>query len=369
METDPATHSAISGDDAQRIANRGNGGRDDASDVTRQWQGRRVLVIGDIVADEHVTGRPHRIAREAPVLVLEHTGSTLNPGGATNVAANLVALGARVALAGVVGDDQTGRELVIGLRDRGMDVAGVMVDPSRPTTTKTRIWAAGAQQQAQQLVVRLDRLDNRPLDPAVITPLVAYLEHAILETDAIVISDYENGVIHPEIIEACLPVARARGVTVVVDAHGGLARFRGATIFTPNQPEAETELGHSLTGDAGVETGARTLLDRLDAKAILITRGQEGMTLVTRDRPGAFHIAAHTMPAVDPTGAGDTVAATFTLAWLAGADASIAATLANTAASIAVSQAGTIAVTAAELRQTIAARRLPHASTPPPRRP
>jgi len=252
METDPATHSAISGDDALRIANRGNGGRDDASDVTRQWQGRRVLVIGDIVADEHVTGRPHRIAREAPVLVLEHTGSTLNPGGATNVAANLVALGARVALAGVVGDDQTGRELVIGLRDRGMDVAGVMVDPSRPTTTKTRIWAAGAQQQAQQLVVRLDRLDNRPLDPAVITPLVAYLEHAILETDAIVISDYENGVIHPEIIEACLPVARVRGVTVVVDAHGGLARFRGATIFTPNQPEAVTQAskpgrGPSLT--------------------------------------------------------------------------------------------------------------------------
>lgn len=322
-------------------------------EIIDRWQGRRVLVIGDIVADEHVTGRPFRIAREAPVLVLEHSGVEIHPGGATNVAANLVSLGAQVALAGVVGDDATGRSLVAGLMARGIDVRGVTIDPSRPTTTKTRIWAAGAQQQAQQLVVRLDRLDRRPLDAPVIAPMVAFVTQNIDDYDAIVISDYENGVIHPDVVRACLPTATARGIPVVVDAHGGLARFRGATIFTPNQPEAEAELGHPMSGDDGVTAGGRELLARLDAQAILITRGQEGMTLITSHHEAPTHQGARTLPAVDPTGAGDTVAAAFTLAWLAGANPSIATTLATMAAAIAVARAGTVAVTTAELRHAL----------------
>lgn len=342
---------------------------DGAAAVIDRWRGRRVLVIGDIVADEQVYGRPLRIAREAPVLVLEHVGGDLDPGGATNVAANLAAMGADVALAGVVGDDATGRALVALLAARGIDVTGVVTDPTRPTTTKTRVWAAGAQQQARQMVVRLDRLDNRPLGPQAVAAVVARVSRALATgnggapVEAVVISDYENGVIHPDVVAACLPEARARGIPVVVDAHGGLHRFRGATVFTPNQPEAEAELGRALPGDAAVEAGARELLDGLGAAAILVTRGQEGMTLVARaagrdDADGgveAIHVPAPTAAAIDPTGAGDTVAAAFTLAWLAGASPADAARLATAGAAVAVAHAGTVAVDAVAMR-TAAAR-------------
>lgn len=346
---------------ARTMAPQGAGPSTTAAVVDR-WQGRRVLVIGDIVADEQVYGRPLRIAREAPVLVLEHVGNTIDPGGATNVAANLAAMGATVILAGVVGDDATGRALIDNLAARGIDVSGVVVDPSRSTTTKTRVWAAGAQQQARQMVVRLDRLDNRPLGPEAVATLVGHVsrslatEDSVAPVDAVVISDYENGVIHPEVIAACLPVATARGIAVVVDAHGGLDRFRGATVFTPNQPEAEAELGRTLTTDDDVESGARELLGRLDAAAILITRGQQGMTLVVRDVAGstATRVPAPTMTAVDPTGAGDTVAAAFTLAWVSGASPADAARLATAGASVAVAHAGTVAVTATEVRAALA---------------
>lgn len=339
----------------------GDGGPPTIAAVIDRWQGRRVLVIGDIVADEQVYGRPLRIAREAPVLVLEHVGAAIDPGGATNVAANLAAMGASVQLAGVIGDDATGRALVDNLASRGIDVSGVVVDPSRSTTTKTRVWAAGAQQQARQMVVRLDRLDNRPLGPESVATIVAHVSHALAAVegaapvDAVVISDYENGVIHPDVIAASLPVATARGIPVVVDAHGGLDRFCGATIFTPNQPEAETELGRTLTSDDDVEAGALELLRRLDATAILITRGQQGMTLVVGDAAGgtALRVPSPTMAAVDPTGAGDTVAAAFTLAWVSGASPADAARLATAGASVAVAHAGTAAVTAAEVRAAI----------------
>jgi rfaE bifunctional protein kinase chain/domain len=337
-------------------------GTHDVAAVIDRWQGRRVLVIGDIVADEQVYGRPLRIAREAPVLVLEHVGAAIDPGGATNVAANLAAMGASVQLAGVVGDDATGRALVENLAARGIDISGVVVDPTRPTTTKTRVWAAGAQQQARQMVVRLDRLDNRPLGPESVATIVAHVSHALAAVkgtapvDAVVISDYENGVIHPDVIAACLPVAKAREIPVVVDAHGGLDRFRGATIFTPNQPEAEAELGRSLTTENDVKAGAWELLNRLHASAILVTRGQQGMTLVVRQAvgDGTIHVPAPTMAAVDPTGAGDTVAAAFTLAWVSGANPTDAARLATAGAAVAVAHAGTVAVTAAEVREAIA---------------
>ena len=341
---------------------RGEGRPTTIAAVVDRWRGRRVLVIGDIVADEQVYGRPLRIAREAPVLVLEHVGGTIDPGGATNVAANLAAMGATVILAGVVGDDATGRALTEILATRGIDVSGVVVDASRPTTTKTRVWAAGAQQQARQMVVRLDRLDNRPLGPDAVATLVSHVSRT-LETaggvapvDAVVISDYENGVIHPDVIAASLPVATARGIPVVVDAHGGLARFRGATVFTPNQPEAEAELGRTLTSDDDVEAGARELLRRLDAAAILITRGQQGMTLVVGDAAGgaAIRVPAPTMAAVDPTGAGATVAAAFTLAWVSGASPADAARLATAGAAVAVAHAGTAAVTADDVREALA---------------
>ncbi|HEX2034592.1 MAG TPA: PfkB family carbohydrate kinase [Chloroflexota bacterium] len=322
--------------------------------IVRAWQGKRILVLGDVVADELVVGRPLGIAREAPVLVLQHVESRLLPGGATNVAANAAALGARPEICGVVGDDDTGRRLVRTLEQAGLGCRGVVVDADRPTTTKTRILAGGAQQHVQQLLLRLDRLDRLPVPQAVSERMATYLEQALGEVEALMISDYQNGVIHPGLIAASLPRAIELGRLVAVDAHGDLFRFRGAHLFTPNQPEAEAALGRTFQTLQEVETGGHELRASLDARAVLITRGQEGMTLIGPDAQAAHFPATPGVTAVDPTGAGDTVAAAFTLAVLAGATLREAAELANLAAGVVVARMGTATVSADDLLAAIA---------------
>lgn len=323
--------------------------------IVQRWQGKRILVLGDIVADEVVVGVPLNIAREAPVLVLQHLEIRLLPGGATNVAANAGALGATVELCGVVGDDATGRDLVQALGAVGLGCAGIAVDASRPTTTKTRIFAGGAQQLVQQLLLRIDKVDRSPVPPAVTEQMTSYLAAALPEVDALMISDYENGVIHPGLIAASLPRAVEQRRLVAVDSHGDLLRFRGAHLFTPNQPEAEATLGRRFGTLEELEEGGRRLLDDLAAQAVLITRGREGMTLIARDTPTWHLPATPDVTAVDPTGAGDTVAAAFTLAVLAGASLAEAATLANLAAGIVVARMGTATATTQELLAAIAA--------------
>ena len=317
-----------------------------------RWQGRRVLVVGDLVADENVVGRPLAIAREAPVMVLEHVRREVLPGGATNPAANARALGGEVAMCGVAGADEIGRALTADLAQRGIDVGGVVVDASRPTTTKTRIWAGGAQQQIQQLVLRLDRVERSAVAPDVTGSLVTYATEALTRADALMLSDYENGVIHPTLISACLEPALRLGRVVTIDSHGDLQRFKGATLFTPNQPEAEATLGRRLDSRAALESGGAELLTRLGARALLVTRGQEGMTLF-QTGASPVHAPTYGSAAIDPTGAGDTVAATFTLAVVAGASLEDAMTLSSLAASIVVARVGTAVVTADELRAAV----------------
>lgn len=314
--------------------------RDRLLGIVNAWQGKRILVVGDLVADELVVGRPLAVAREAPVLVLEHVSRDVLPGGATNPAANARALGAMVRVCGVTGDDEAGRALTAKLSQLGIVTDGVQVDTTRPTTTKTRIWAGGAQQQVQQLMLRLDRVERGQVPDAVGSALGGYVRTVLEDTDALILSDYENGVIHPTLIDACLDAARRRGVTVTVDSHGDLQRFRGATLFTPNQPEAEATLGRQLTSRDDVERGGAELLARLDASALLITRGQEGMSLF-RTGAAPHHVPTIEGSAVDPTGAGDTVAAAFTLAVVTGASPEDAVVLATVAASIVVARVGT----------------------------
>ena len=201
--------------------------------TVRAWQGKRILVLGDVVADELLVGVPQGIAREAPVLVLRHAEFDHPPRGGDERRRQRAALGAQVEVCGVVGDDQTGRQLVQALRETGLGCAGVVVDPSRPTTTKTRIFAGGAQQPVQQLLLRLDRVDRRPVAGAVTEEMAAYLARTLPEIDALMISDYENGVIHPGLIAASLPRAIDLGRLVAVDSHGDLLRFRGRTSSPP----------------------------------------------------------------------------------------------------------------------------------------
>jgi len=317
--------------------------------------GVRLLVLGDMVADEHLIGVSQAVAREAPVVVLRYVRQYVLPGGATNPAYNAAVLGAQVAVCGVIGDDPSGAALRGQLAAAGIDVAGLLVDPSRPTTTKTRIWGGGTQQQVQQLLLRIDRVDRRPVEGPLGGGLTRFVLERLPEVDALLISDYENGVIGRGLIDAVLPAAARAGKLVGIDSHGDLFRFRGATVATPNQPEAEATLGLSIEGPDDLERAGRRLLEGLGAQAVLITRGKEGMSLFTREGPGGVHLPAVALgAAVDPTGAGDTVAATFILALAAGATPLEAAHLANLAAGIVVTRMGAATASPAELRAAIA---------------
>src|SRR5437588_12855672 len=228
--------------------------------IIESFAGKRVLVIGDMAADEYMIGRPKSISREAPVLILELNEERTVPGGATNVAVNAHTLGAEVFLAGVVGDDLPGQRLRRAIDDLKMHQEGLVTDAHRPTSTKTRI-LAGSPQIVQQHIVRIDRVDTSEIEQASKEYICDYIQHMIPSVDAIVLSDYENGVISPDIIEICIPMASELNKVVVVDSHGSLFRFQGVTALTPNQPEAELTLGRSIPSQIDLENAGQQLLD------------------------------------------------------------------------------------------------------------
>src|SRR5712691_4580193 len=319
------------------------------------FSGKRVLVIGDMVADEYLIGRPARISREAPVLILELSEERTVPGGATNVAVNTRTLGAEVFLAGVVGDDLPGRRLRRAISDLGMHQDGLVTDLQRPTSTKTRVMA-GSPQIVQQHIVRIDRVDTSEVGEPSKGQIIDYIRRMLPTIDAVVMSDYENGVISPDIIEVSIPMARELGKIVVVDSHGSLSRFQGVTALTPNQPEAELSLGMTIHTQTDLHEAGQRLLQGSHAQSVLITRGSEGMSLFEVGKPPLhlpiYHLD-HASEIVDTNGAGDTVAATFTLALTAGASMAEAAYLANAAAALVVRRLGCASNTPEELINVI----------------
>ncbi|TMC20568.1 MAG: carbohydrate kinase [Chloroflexi bacterium] len=319
--------------------------------LVHAFKGKRVLVIGDMVADEYLIGRPTRISREAPVLILELDEERTIPGGASNVAVNARALRAEVFLAGVVGDDLPGARLRGAIDELHMHQEGLVIDRERPTSTKTRI-LAGSPQIVQQHIVRVDRVDTSEISEPCKGQMIDYIKHMLPQIDAIVLSDYENGVISPHIIQACVPAARELGKVIVVDSHGSLFRFQGVTALTPNQPEAELTLGMTITNQTELNEAGERLLQGSKARGVLITRGSEGMSLFEVGQ-SPLHLPLHRLPytseIVDTNGAGDTVAATFTLALTAGATMAEAAYLANAAAALVVRRLGCASNTPEEL--------------------
>ena len=319
------------------------------------FSGKRVLVIGDMVADEYLIGRPARISREAPVLILELSEERTVPGGATNVAVNTRTLGAEVFLAGVVGDDLPGRRLRRAISDLGMHQDGLVTDLQRPTSTKTRVMA-GSPQIVQQHIVRIDRVDTSEVGEPSKGQILDYVQQVLPTVDAVVLSDYENGVISPDIIKICIPLARQLHKIVVADSHGSLSRFQGVTALTPNQPEAELSLGITINTLVELNDAGQRLLDVCHARGVLITRGSEGMSLFEEGKP-PLHLPVHRLDnaseIVDTNGAGDTVAATFTLALTAGASMAGAAYIANAAAALVVRRLGCASNTPQELMSVI----------------
>lgn len=315
-----------------------------------------MLVLGDMVADEYVIGRPARISREAPVLILHHAQTFVRPGGATNTAYNLCMLGAATRVVGVIGDDEMGRSLRHTLDESSIDTSDLILDSGRPTSTKTRVLAKGTQ-EVQQQIVRVDRVDVSVIDGRFRDSMIDAVRHALGEVDALLISDYENGVISPEVIDACVPAARRQGIPVIVDSHGDLFRFKGVTAATPNQPEAEATLHQVIDTEHDLAAAGAALLEGMQAQGIMITRGSEGIALFERDQPPyALPIAMKSeSEVVDPTGAGDTVAAVFTLALSSGASMRTAAYLGDVAGGEVVRKLGAATVTREELAN--AARR------------
>ncbi len=320
--------------------------------LVNHLSGQRVIVLGDMVADEYLIGRPARLSREAPIPILELTDRYIVPGGGANVAANLRSLGADVAVAGVIGHDSAGQELCRLLQTAGIDTDGLYVDAGRPTSTKTRI-IGGSSQQVHQQVARIDHVDSTEIDGDAKKYLMDYLTRRLPGTRALLISDYEAGVINPVLIETVLPLAREQGIITTVDSHAGLLRFKHVTVATPNEPEAAASANHHVQSTQDLYAVGKILLEGMAAQGILITRGSEGMALFERD--GQVHI----LPAIarsevrDTAGAGDTVAATFTLALIAGATMLQAAQLSNIAAGLVVRKFGVATVTNAELAASL----------------
>ena len=316
------------------------------------FRNRTVVVVGDLIADEYLFGNPSRISREAPVLILRYTEREVLLGGAANATHNVHALGARVIPVGVVGRDAAGDELLGLLHASGIATDGIVTENGRTTPVKTRIMAGGYQATRQQ-VVRLDREPASELQTITEDALVSRLTGLAERAEAIIVSDYGYGTVTPRLFERIRAVGRRTGAVVSVDSRYQLPRFSGVTAATPNEAELEQLAGCAVDDERGVEKAGRVLLERLDARLLLVTRGSRGMALLERDGGSSFIPIHGTDEIADVTGAGDTVISTFTVALASGAAPLDAATLANVAGGIVVMKRGTGTVSPAELAQAL----------------
>jgi rfaE bifunctional protein kinase chain/domain len=319
-----------------------------AAEILQNLRDRYVLVLGDVMLDEFVWGDVTRISPEAPVPVVDVRRESIHLGGAANVLANLVALGARGAVVGVVGNDAAGRKLQTGLRDLGVHDQYLLVDESRPSTTKTRIIAHS------QLVVRADRESRNPVTGKLEEKIVTCLKEALTQADAFVVSDYDKGVVTPGILREILPVAYEQAPVLVDPKLRNFNSYRPATLVTPNHLEALRMSDTEDHSDDGSHHAAKVIREKLGCDAVLITRGDRGMMLLEADgRPVYVETAAREV--YDVTGAGDTVIAALACALACGATMVEAAAFANRAAGIVVGKVGTATVSGDELLTSFAA--------------
>jgi rfaE bifunctional protein kinase chain/domain len=308
--------------------------------VVEQLRGCRVVVIGDVMLDEYMHGAVSRISPEAPVPVVEVRTHDWRLGGAANTAAGIQALGGATTLVGVVGQDEAATILADRLSHHGV-ASAVVVDRDRPTTKKTRIVAQ------QQQIVRVDHEKRHPVTGAIAEGVKRAIDQAMRDAQACVLSDYAKGVMTAEIASHAIDQARAAGIPVIVDPkQRSFARYRGATVITPNLHELEAAAPGVVPFEVG--RAAAAVLAEIAGTALLVTRSADGMTLFREGRE-PFHVAAMPKEVFDVTGAGDTVVATIALALGARVGFEQAVELASIAAAISVSKRGTSTVSPAEL--------------------
>ena len=325
-------------------------------DLIAAARGKRVVVLGDLIADEFVSGRIARVSREAPVLILEYDSTEILPGGAGNAAANVAALGGIASLVALAGRDDAGRRVLAACPAR-VDTRSIVRPAGYHTPVKTRILAGGVH-SAKQQVVRIDRRTREPIAEPWRAAWLRAAARALKRADAVLVSDYGSGLLSPALVTTLVAplLTGRRRVPVLVDSRYDLLAFRGLTACTPNESEVEQALGVTI-GDQprALERAGRAILARTKMAAVLVTRGSRGMALF---EPGAptLHIPIYGSDEIaDVTGAGDTVMATLTLALAAGASLPEAARLANYAGGLVVMKRGTATVSARELARAVTA--------------
>jgi bifunctional ADP-heptose synthase (sugar kinase/adenylyltransferase) len=346
----------------------------DLAPILALARSRRIVVFGDLIADEYVYGRVARVSREAPVLILEYDATEIVPGGAGNAANNIASLGGDVTLVSLVGRDEPGRR-VLGALSRRVDRAGLVRPAAYRTPIKTRILAGGIH-SAKQQVVRIDRLTGSAVSDRARAAAERAALRAVGRADAVLVSDYGSGLVTPRFVAelSAMLAARGRGrrgphraspgplgsrrtVPILIDSRYALTRYRRLTACAPNESEVEHVLGVRIDERPGVlERAGRTLLRRTGMQAVLVTRGSRGMALFEPGRPTVHIPIVGSDQIADVTGAGDTVMAALTLALAGGATFEQAARLANYAGGLVVMKRGTATVSAAELRQALHGR-------------
>ena len=317
--------------------------RDRIQQIISEFSKRPIIVLGDFMIDEYIFGQVERISPEAPVPVVEQKRVQRIPGGAGNVVCNLRSLGVPVVASGICGFDDRAQELEKDLIELGVDQGRILFEKlDRPTTRKTRIFAANQQ------VCRLDLEDRSPIQSATVNTLMHRLDQALGESAAIILSDYDKGVIVPELIDRIVQRAAQQSAYVAVDPQvTRFSQYKNVDILTPNHHEAGRFLLRELKTDEAVEAGGKEILERLNCKSLLITRGEKGMSLIEPDRTRHFPTVATEV--FDVTGAGDTVISVFTLVMASGGTLEEAVHLSNFAAGLVIRRIGAATVTAEEL--------------------
>ncbi len=314
----------------------------------------RVLIIGDMGIDEMVYGDTERISREAPVLILRHSNTKIILGQAANAAHNLSTInGGKVSAIGLYGDDYYGPMLLDAFKKAGINTEYMVKDESRTTTVKSRISGASFHSVTQQ-VVRIDRVDATPPSREIENKIIENIEKAMPEHDAVILSDYNIGLLSDRIIEQTISIAKKYNKIVVADVQKDMARYKGVYALTPNQPDSEKAVGYFINDKETLNKAGADILKMTQAQVLLLTRGSEGMAVFEQNKDLHTDVPVFNKTNVfDVTGAGDTVVASFTLALASGAEPKYAAIIGNIAASIVIRSFGCATTTIEEMKQSL----------------
>ena len=315
--------------------------------ISNEFPQKKIVIVGDLVADQFLRGTINRVSREAPVFILRHDETETLPGGAANAAVNVAALGGNVSLIGFVGKDENGKVLCEKLAESNVNCDFVIESNQFRTTTKIRV-LAGQHYAPRQQVIRIDYENKEETNAELKNKLIENFIKASSNADAIVISDYNYGAANAEITEAAGKIAKEKNIPLLADSRFCLENFKGATTATPNQEEIEQILGEDFT-----EKDCINLCEKLGFEALLITRGNQGMLLLEKNKPPFSIDAVGAKEPVDVTGAGDTVIAAYALGLASKLSFSESAKLANHAGGIVVMKKGTASVTAKELLNSL----------------